>query len=59
MKVTKEKGLKIKVKGSDADNLASALKKVVAAQKVAGFRLSDLTDEEIKVMDKLATELAK
>lgn len=59
MKVVKEKGVKIKVKGTDADNLKTALEKVVAAQKVVGFRLSDITDDELKVMEKLSKELNK
>jgi hypothetical protein len=57
MKVETIKQLKVKLKGNDAENFKSALKKLSAEKKKAGFNSLLLTDDENKVIDAIIDKL--
>lgn len=57
MKVETNKELKIKLKGSKADNFKSALKKIAEEQKTIGFKKSNLSDDELKVICSLSDKI--
>lgn len=50
MKIEKTKGLKIKLKGEDADHFKKAIEKVVSQSKQIGFNQKLLDDKESKVI---------
>lgn len=57
METTKEEILKVELKGDECKDFASALKKVVAEERVIGFTRSSLTEAERKVMKDLSEKL--
>lgn len=57
MKITTDKRTKIKLKNEDSDLLKSALQKIVKAQSIVGFKLSDITDKETECLKKLSEKL--
>ena len=52
-----EQVVKIKVKGENKDNLASALKKIVEDNDKIGFNKISFTDEEKKVLKDISDKL--
>ena len=57
MKIECNKQLKIKLNGSDADNLKSALNKIVDETNSIGFKKNNLSDNEVKVITSLSSKL--
>jgi hypothetical protein len=57
MKVETNKELKVKLKGNDADNFKSALKKIADEQKTIGFKKSNLNEDELKVIQSLSDKV--
>jgi hypothetical protein len=59
MKIETNQQLKIKLVGDDIDKFKSAINKIKDEQKKIGFKSSSLTEDEIKVIDKLSDNLNK
>ena len=57
MKVKTLKGLKIKLKGPEADSFKSTIRKLYDNQKAIGFKMLDLTEEELKTIKTLNQKL--
>lgn len=57
MKVEKNTELKVKLKGNDANNFKSALKKIADEQKTIGFKKSSLNDDELKVIQSISDKV--
>jgi hypothetical protein len=54
MKVENDNVLKVKLKGDDAVNFKSAIKKIVEEESKAGFKTGRLTEEESKVIKNIS-----
>lgn len=57
MKAETIKRLTIEVEGKDIDNLKSGLKKITKEIKRPGYKNTDLTSEEIEVIENLSKEI--
>lgn len=57
MKIEKSEQLKIKLKGKDAEDFKSAVKKLSEENRKVGFKSSSLNDDEVKVINKVAEKL--
>lgn len=57
MKIETTKHLKVKLKGEDADNFRSALKKIADDNKKPGFSTSKLSEDEVKVINGILDKL--
>lgn len=57
MKVETNKQIKVKLKGKDAENFKSALKKIADEEKSIGFKKSNLNEDELKVIQSLSDKV--
>lgn len=57
MKIENVNQLKLKLKGPDADNFKTAIKKIVEEHKTIGFNRSNLNQDEVEVIKKISEQI--